>query len=158
MQGGSRQNTSGGSLWPAPPRKPQSLCTQWTVTSHRTLMWDQPILHLHASYQSGWMWFFNSIVAGLPIHSISDGSECWLFYILVVILMWLCKEMSHVYLCLHLDQKVNWVSTMVQKWFIRGRIVFSPKGAGTIGYPYPKEKERKGKKRKQKKENRKNER
>ena len=48
--------------------------------------------------------FFNSVVVCLPFHSICDGSEWWLFYILVIILMWLCKETSHVYLCLHLDQ------------------------------------------------------
>ena len=35
-------------------------------------------------------------------NSISDGSERWLFYDLVVILMWLCEEASHVYLCRHL--------------------------------------------------------
>ena len=36
--------------------------------------------------------FFNSIVVRLPFNSISDVSEWWLFYILVVILMWLCEE------------------------------------------------------------------
>ena len=60
-----------------------------------------PLLpRLRASYQSGWMWFlFNSI------NSISDGSEWWLFYSLVIILMWLCEEVSCVYLCHHLDWK-----------------------------------------------------
>ena len=47
--------------------------------------------------------FFNSIVVRLPFNSISDSSEWWLFYILVVILMWLCKEASLVCLILHLD-------------------------------------------------------
>ena len=52
-----------------------------------------------------WMdivFFFKSIVVRLPFNSISDGSERWLFYDLVVILMWLCEEASHVYLCRHL--------------------------------------------------------
>ena len=49
--------------------------------------------------------FFNSIVVRLPFTSISDGSEWWLFYVLVVILMWLCEEVSHVCLHHHLDQK-----------------------------------------------------
>ena len=49
--------------------------------------------------------FFNSIVVRLPFNPISDGSEWWLCYILVVILMWFCEEASHVYLCRHLDQK-----------------------------------------------------
>ena len=43
--------------------------------------------------------FFNSIVVRLPFTSISDGSEWWLFYILVVILMWLYEEAS--YVCPH---------------------------------------------------------
>ena len=49
--------------------------------------------------------FFNSIVVRLPFNKISDGSEWWFFYILVVILMWLWEEVSHVYLRCHLDQK-----------------------------------------------------
>ena len=48
--------------------------------------------------------FFNSIVVRLPFNFISDSSEWWLFYILVVILMWLCEEASCVHLCHHLDQ------------------------------------------------------
>ena len=43
--------------------------------------------------------FFNSVVVTFPFNSISDGSECWLFYILIVILMWLCEKASRVYLC-----------------------------------------------------------
>ena len=50
--------------------------------------------------------FFNSIVVRLPFNSISDHSEWWLFYILVVILMWLW-EVSHVCLRCHLDQKLG---------------------------------------------------
>ena len=46
--------------------------------------------------------FFNSVVVRLPFSLIS---ERWLFYILVVILMWLCKEVSHVCLLCHLNQK-----------------------------------------------------
>ena len=42
--------------------------------------------------------YFNSMVVRLPFNSISDGYESGLFYILVVILMWLCEEASHVYL------------------------------------------------------------
>ena len=49
--------------------------------------------------------FFNSVVVRLPFNSISDGSEWWLFYNWVVILMWLCKEASLVYLCCHLDRQ-----------------------------------------------------
>ena len=49
--------------------------------------------------------FFSFVVVRLPFNLLSDGSGWWLFYILVVILMWLCKEVSHVYLCHHLDQK-----------------------------------------------------
>ena len=52
--------------------------------------------------------FFNSIVVRLPFNSFSDGSEWWLFYILVVILMGLCEEVNHVSLCCHLDQA--WIS------------------------------------------------
>ena len=47
--------------------------------------------------------FFNSIVVRLPFSSISNDPEWWLFYILVVILMWLFEEESHLCLCCHLD-------------------------------------------------------
>ena len=49
--------------------------------------------------------FFNSIVVRLPFNLTSEGSERWLFYILVVILMWLCEETSHVLLPRRPDQK-----------------------------------------------------
>ena len=49
--------------------------------------------------------FFTSVVVRLPFNLTSDGSEWWLFYILVVISMWLCEEMSCAYLCHHLDWK-----------------------------------------------------
>ena len=34
MQGGPGQNTGGGWTWPAPPREPQCLCTQWAAADH----------------------------------------------------------------------------------------------------------------------------
>ena len=43
--------------------------------------------------------FFNFVVVRLPFNLISDSSEGWLFCISVVMLMWLCKEVSRVYLC-----------------------------------------------------------
>ena len=46
-----------------------------------------------------------NVVVRLPINLISDGSECWLFLIFSVILMWLCEEGSHVCPHCHLDQK-----------------------------------------------------
>ena len=49
--------------------------------------------------------FFNSVVVRLPFNSIFAGSGWWLFHILVVILMWLCEEVSHVCLCHHHDWK-----------------------------------------------------
>ena len=49
--------------------------------------------------------FFNSVLVRLPFNSISDIPERWLFYILVVMLMWLCEGASHVCLCHHLDWK-----------------------------------------------------
>ena len=55
--------------------------------------------------------FFNSVVVRLPFNSISDGSEWWLFYILVVILMWLCEDVSHVCLCYHLDWRFTFRSS-----------------------------------------------
>ena len=44
-----------------------------------------------------WMDVVNSIVVRLPFNLISDSPEGWLFYILVVILMWLCEEMIFTY-------------------------------------------------------------
>ena len=49
--------------------------------------------------------FFNSVVVRFPFILISDVPEWWLFYILVVILMWLCKGVSHVCLPCCLDWK-----------------------------------------------------
>ena len=68
-------------------------------------MWDQPF-HVSAPPTSlDGCGFCNSIVVRLPLNSISDGSEWWLFYNLVVILRWLCEEVSCIYLCCHLDWK-----------------------------------------------------
>ena len=53
--------------------------------------------------------FFNSLVVKLPLKSVSDGSEWWFFYILVVILTWMCEEVSHVCLCYHLFQNSSYV-------------------------------------------------
>ena len=63
----------------------------------------------------GWS-FFNSIVVRLPFNSISDGSEWWLFYILIVTLIWLCKEAKRVYLCHLLDQKSS--HSFFKKYFM----------------------------------------
>ena len=49
---------------------------------------------------------FNFVVVRPPFNLTSDGSEWWLFCILVIILLWLCKKGSHVYLCHHLDQQL----------------------------------------------------
>ena len=49
--------------------------------------------------------FFNSVVVRVLFNLVSDGSKRWLFYILVVVLIWLCKEASCVYLCCHLRWK-----------------------------------------------------
>ena len=51
--------------------------------------------------------FFNSIVVRLPCNLISDDPDWWLLYILVVILMWLCKEVSHVCLRHHLARSLS---------------------------------------------------
>ena len=50
-------------------------------------MWDQPVPHLapHTTSLNGD--FFNSIVVRHPFNLISDSSEWWLFYVLVVILI-----------------------------------------------------------------------
>ena len=59
---------------------------------------------------------FNSIVVRLPFNSISGVPEWWLFYVLVVILMWLCEEVSHV--CLHRY-------LLYSKTFLRRKTFFS---------------------------------
>ena len=61
--------------------------------------------------------FFNSVVVRLPFNSISDGSEWW-FYILIVTLIWLCKEAKRVYLCHHLDQKLMFFKMTSLQWFV----------------------------------------
>ena len=63
---------------------------------HHTLMWDLPFSISTPPTSLGGCDFFNSIVIRFPFNSISDSSEWLLFYILVVILMWLCKEACRV--------------------------------------------------------------
>ena len=59
-------------------------------------VWDQLIPH-GLSWSHSWNgFFFNSVFIGLPSSSISHGSEWWLLYNLVVILMWLCEEVSYI--------------------------------------------------------------
>ena len=92
----------GGGAW-CGARTPPEISIQ--IFIHHTGVWDQPILCLHHSYQSQCGFFFNSVVVGFLFSSVSDSSGWWLFYSLIVILMWLCKEAKCVYLCCHLDQK-----------------------------------------------------
>ena len=49
--------------------------------------------------------FFNSVVVRPPVNLIADDRKWWLFHSLVVTLMCLHTEASHVYLCCHLDSK-----------------------------------------------------
>ena len=49
--------------------------------------------------------FFNSIVVRHPFNLIAPGYEWCLFCILVVSLMWLWEEVSHIYLSHYLDWK-----------------------------------------------------
>ena len=73
---------------------------------HHTWIWDQPIPHLSPPPTSlDGCGFFNSIIVRLLFNSISPSSVWSLFYILVIIFMWLCKEVSPVYLCPHLNRK-----------------------------------------------------
>ena len=65
--------------------------------------------------------FFNSVVVRLPFNSISDISEWWLFYILVVISMWLHEEVSHV--CVH--HHFDWKSSGVFEHYIAVLSLFS---------------------------------
>ena len=60
--------------------------------------------------------FFNSVVVWLPFSLISDGSEWWSFHNLVVILMWLCKEASCIYLFHCLNQKSKTALSLSWKW------------------------------------------
>ena len=82
----------------------------------RTLGWDPSLLRCPAPFLSAsrgcrisLFWVsapatIHSVVYSLiPFSSISDGSEWWLFFSLVVVLMWLCEEVSRVYLHCHLD-------------------------------------------------------
>ena len=53
--------------------------------------------------------FFNSVPVRLPFNSIFAGSEWWLIYNLVAVFMWLCKEVSCVYLCGHFNQFILFI-------------------------------------------------
>ena len=59
------------------------------------------------SFQPIWM----NVVSLIPelsyFHTtqFSDGSEWCLFYILDVILLWFCEEVSHIYLCLYISTR-----------------------------------------------------
>ena len=68
---------------------------------HHMWVWEQPIPTCAPPTSLDGCGFFNSIVVKLLCNLISDDTECWL-YNLVLILMWLCKEASRVYLCCHL--------------------------------------------------------
>ena len=94
----------GGLMW-LEPLTPEIFLP---IFIHHMWVWDQPIMCLHPFYQSRCALLFNSVVVGLPFSSISGGSEWWLFYSLVVILMWFCEEASCVYLHLQFDQKSPW--------------------------------------------------
>ena len=56
--------------------------------------------------------YYNSVVVGPLFSSVADGCKWSLFYSLVVILMWLCKEASCVFLQSHLD--LNWLLVLTQ--------------------------------------------
>ena len=73
---------------------------------------------------------FNSVVVGLPYSFISDSSLWWLFYSLVVILMWLCEEVSRVYLCCRPDWKFCFLYSLAC-WF---RVFWFPiSGVSNLG-------------------------
>ena len=84
-------------------------------------MWvgDHPVLPCCLSFQSWCVFFFNSIVVGLQFSSISGGSEEQLCCSLVVMLMWLCEEVSKVYLLFHLDWKC-------QEWLLMSAAYLLP--------------------------------
>ena len=93
----------GGLVWGLDfslPRYPS-----WIFIYHMW-MWDQPI-PLFLSLLPVWMDVVSLTPQLLDFHStqflmvLNDG----FFYILAVILMWLCEEVSCVYLCHHLDWK-----------------------------------------------------
>lgn len=63
-----------------------NISLQIISSTHR--VWDQPILHLHPSYKSQYGFFFKPLVVGLPFSRMLSGSEWWLFWSLVIILIW----------------------------------------------------------------------
>ena len=86
----------GGLLWGWGSSLPRS--ASW-IFIHHMWVWGQPVPCLHPPTSLDGYVFFNSEVVRFPFDLISDGSEWWLLYILVVILMWLWEKVSHV--CLH---------------------------------------------------------
>ena len=90
--------------------------------------WDIPLKFLSTSHgcrnspfhtctlptsMDEYVYFLNFIVVRLPFNSISDGSESWPFYILVVILMWLSKDSRNICLHCHLGRKLTlWLLTV----------------------------------------------
>ena len=84
---------------------------------HHTWVKDQLVPRRHLPTSLDGCGFFNSVVVRFPFNSITDVSEGWLFYILVVILMWLCEEVSSVCLCCHLDWKsVFCLLILIDNW------------------------------------------
>ena len=71
---------------------------------YHTWMWDRPI-PMSLSLLPIWVDMVSLIPQLSDFHStwFLNSSEWCFFYSLVVILMWLCKEVSHVCLCHHLD-------------------------------------------------------
>ena len=85
-------NGLGGPEWgwnPALFRGTSAAEISFPIFTCHMWVWDQIILYLCPSCQSWCGFFFNSLVAGLPLSQISGGSEWWLFCSLVVILIWL---------------------------------------------------------------------
>ena len=72
---------------------------------HHTWRRNQPVPVCSPPTSMDGCGFFNSLVVRLPFNLISEGSEWWLFYILILIWMKFYKEVSHVCLHHHCDWK-----------------------------------------------------
>ena len=48
--------------------------------------------------------YFNSLVSDILTVQFSGSAGCFLFFILLLPFFWLCEEVQHVYLCLHLGR------------------------------------------------------
>ena len=83
-------------------------------TTRDQCVWEQPVpgSALPPTSLDG-CGFFSSVVVRFPLDSISDGSEWRSFYILVIILMWLCERVNHVCLCRHLDPGVAFLDKII---------------------------------------------